>query len=202
MSLAKDTDMIRKILIIQGHPNPDGNRYCHALAESYINGATSAGHQVRHIDVARLDFPVLRTKSDFENQAPNAAVQEAQDSLKWSDHVVIVHPLWLGSQPALLKAFLEQVFRPGFAFRATGTDSRVKLLNGHSVRIVITMGMPVIFYRWYFGAHGLKSLEQCVLRFCGMGPISETLIGGIDTMDKDTARAWIDQLAGLGRDGA
>jgi putative NADPH-quinone reductase len=41
----------------------------------------------------------------------------AAESIKWCEHLVLVMPLWLGTMPALLKAFLEQVMRPGFAFQ-------------------------------------------------------------------------------------
>ena len=41
------------------------------------------------------------------------------------------------------------------------------------------MGMPAFIYRWYFGAHGLKSLERSIPCFVGIRPIRETLIGMI-----------------------
>ena len=70
----------------------------------------------------------------------------------------------------LLKAFLEQALRPGFAFDESSRMPR-KLLKGRSARIVVTMGMPAFVYRWYFGAHGLRSLERNILGFCGIRPI-------------------------------
>jgi putative NADPH-quinone reductase len=59
--------MSRRLTIIQGHPDPAGNRLCHALADAYIGGAAVAGHAVAHIDAARLDFPILRTRQIFEH---------------------------------------------------------------------------------------------------------------------------------------
>ena len=61
--------------------------------------------------------------------------------------------------PALLKGFFEQALRPGFAMALT-PKGMAKLLSGRSARVVVTMGMPALIYRWYFGAHGLKSLAQ------------------------------------------
>jgi len=55
--------MAQRITIIEGHPDPAGNRFCHALAEAYAQGARAAGLEVRRIDVARLGFPLLRTQA-------------------------------------------------------------------------------------------------------------------------------------------
>lgn len=114
------------------------------------------------------------------------------------DHLVIVYPLWLGSMPALLKAFLEHVFRPGFAFEYGAKGFPRKLLRGKSARIVVTMGMPAFFYRWYFGAHSLKSLERNILRFCGISPIRESLFGLVETATESTRHKWLQTMRKLG----
>lgn len=74
--------------------------------------------------------------------------------------------------PALLKAFLEQVLRPDFEF-GKGAQTRLpaRLLKGKSARVVVTLGMPALVYRWYFGAHSLKSLQRNVLGLCGIRPV-------------------------------
>ena len=61
--------MTRRIAIIQGHPDPAGHHLLHAMADAYAEGATSAGHEVRRIEVAKLEFPLLRTQVDFETGA-------------------------------------------------------------------------------------------------------------------------------------
>ena len=50
-----------KILVIQGNPDPAGGHFGHALAASYAEAATAAGHEVRILEVAKLDFPLLQT---------------------------------------------------------------------------------------------------------------------------------------------
>jgi putative NADPH-quinone reductase len=194
--------MARRIVVIQGHPDPDERRFCRALADAYARGAAETGHQVRRIDVARLEFPILRTKGEFESNAAPAAIRQCQEAIGWAEHLLIVYPLWLGSMPALLKAFLEQVFRPGFA--TAGEASRgtwKKLLSGKSARIVVTMGMPALVYRWYFRAHSLKSLERNVLGFCGIGPIRETLIGMVEAKSEAKRLADLHKMRQLGRRG-
>lgn len=191
--------MGRRILIIQGHPDSGARHFGHALAEAYAAGAAAAGHAVRQRAVAALDLPLLRSKADWESDTISDAIRLCQDEIRWAEHLVIVYPLWLGGMPAMLKGFFEQIARPGFAIgKAARPGGWTKLLKGRSARIVVTMGMPALVYRWYFGAHSLKSLERNILRFVGIAPIRETLIGMVDGMGDRRRAAWLEELRRLG----
>ncbi|HEY7646675.1 MAG TPA: NAD(P)H-dependent oxidoreductase, partial [Hyphomicrobiales bacterium] len=65
-NIRKEESALSTILIIQGHPDPAGDHLCHALADAYAQGAVGAGHSVSRVDVAAIDFPLLRTKAEFE----------------------------------------------------------------------------------------------------------------------------------------
>ncbi|MEJ2060075.1 MAG: NAD(P)H-dependent oxidoreductase [Gammaproteobacteria bacterium] len=194
--------MTRRIAIIQGHPDPAGRHFCHALAEAYAAGAQAGGHELKTINVAEQDIPLLHDRAEWESAEVSPAIRANQEVIAWADHLVIVYPLWLGSMPAMLKAFLEQVLRPGFAF---GPGPRAgmgkKLLKGKSARIVVTMGMPAFFYRLYYRAHSLKSLERNILAFLGIGPIRASLIGMAEGGDDARREKWLQKLTRLGRQG-
>ena len=185
------------ILLIQGHPDGAASHLCHTLADSYGRAATEAGHDVRSLDVAKISFPLLRTKQDFEHGDVPADIAAAQQSIAWAQHLVLVYPLWLGEMPALVKAFLEQVMRPGFAFEV-GDHGWKPRLRGKTARIVITMGMPAAAYRWYFGAHSLKSLRRNILSFAGVKPVRATLIGMVEAASDRRRARWLAELAKLG----
>jgi putative NADPH-quinone reductase len=68
-----------------------------------------------------------------------------------------------------------------------------RLLAGRSARLVVTMGMPVLFYRWYFGAYGIRSFERSMLRFAGIKPICESLYGLAFADERKRAR-WIEDM--------
>ena len=189
-----------KIVIIQGHPDPKGGRFCHALAQAYAQSAQEGGHDVRTIDVARLDFDLLRSAADWQEGAPAEAIRGAQQTLAWAQHLVIVFPLWLGDMPALLKGFFEQLLRPGFAIgQAAPGKFWKKLLKGRSARLIVSMGMPAFFYRIYYRAHSVKSLKRNILEFCGISPVRTSLIG---TVDSATARQIsLAKVQMLGREG-
>jgi putative NADPH-quinone reductase len=191
---------LTRIVIVQGHPTGDGHHFCHALAEAYAQGSRNGGHEVRLIPVAELDFPLLRSKDDWENGSPPSAIAQAQQSLAWADHLVIIYPLWLGDVPALLKGFLEQALRPAFMTGDAGAGTSWKTALRHkSSRIVVTMGMPGFVYRWYFGAHSLKSLKRSILSLVGIGPNRHTLIGTIEGMSDAKRKSWLRTVGALGR---
>ena len=194
--------MPKKITIIQGHPDPAARHFGHALADAYATGAAKAGHAVKRIEVAQLDFPILRNQTNWNSGPPPATLLEAQASIAWADHIVIIFPLWLGTMPAVLKAFLEQVLRPGFALIYEGHRFPQKGLTGKSARIVVTMGMPAFWYRWFFRAHGVRGLERSILGFCGIKPIRETFIGLVEAKDGAAREKWLTQLETLGRRGS
>lgn len=100
--------------------------------------------------------------------------------------------------PALLKGFFEQALRPGFAMALTSNGGWTKLLSGRSARVIVTMGMPALVYRWYFGAHGLKSLIQN-LALVGIRSRRSFLAGMIAAMTVGKRRAWLDRLRENGR---
>ena len=191
----------RRILIVNGHPDPAGGHFDHALAQAYAEAAEAAGHSVRHLAIARLDIPVLRNKHDFENDSPPADIRDAQQALLESDHLVLVYPLWLGTMPGLLKLFLEQTLRPGFAFDYTERGLPKKRLTGRSARVVVSMGMPALAYRWFYGAHSLKSLKRNILGFCGMAPVRTTLIGRVEALTDAARSAQLERVRALGRAG-
>lgn len=194
--------MPRRILVITAHPDPAPERLCRALAEAYASSAEAAGHEVRRVDIARLDFPLLRSTEQFERGRMPEELKEAAEAIVWAEHVLFVFPLWLGTMPALLKGFLEQVMRPGtaFAYPDDGGGFTKTLLGGRSARVVVTMGMPSFLYRLWFLGHGIAGMRRSILNFVGMRPVRETLFG-LAASNERTRGRWFAQMRMLGRRG-
>jgi putative NADPH-quinone reductase len=188
-----------RVLIVNGHADPSPDRLCAALATACAEGAREAGHAVERLDVGALDFPVLRSREDYERGAPCPAIADAQARIRAAEHVVLIFPIWLGECPALFKAFLEQTLRPGYAREPAGPGGLGEpLMTGRSVRIVATMAMPALAYRFYFWGHGLANLRRAILRFVGFGPIRTTLIGGAASVSPARAEKLMEQMRQLG----
>jgi putative NADPH-quinone reductase len=194
--------MSKRILIIQGHPDPQKNHYGNALADAYIKGAQAGGHEVELVSVADLEFPFLRTDKDFNDGEAPESIRKVQDKISAADHLVLFYPLWMGTMPALLKAFIEQTLRPGFAFSYEGINGWPrKLLKGKSARVVITMGMPGFIYRWFYCAHSLKNLKRNILAASGISPVRHTLVGMVEGMSETQRKKWLNKLEDLGKNG-
>jgi putative NADPH-quinone reductase len=188
----------RRIAVIIGHPDPASDRLCRQMAAAYASGAEEAGHAVRTLDLAVMEVPYLRTKADFESGTSAGDIASAQETLAWAEHWLIVYPLWLGSMPALLKAFLENVCRPGFAFRYRDKGLADKLLTGRTAHIVVTMGMPAFVYRWFFLAHSLRALKRNILGFIGVKPVRDTIIGMVEGLTAAKVAALLAQMRAAG----
>jgi putative NADPH-quinone reductase len=183
----------RKIAIIDAHPDPDPARYVHALAEAYCNGAKEAGHEVRHILLGDINMPILHSRDYWMKHDVPEDLKPGQDAIGWATHIVFLYPLWLGDMPALLKAFLEQVLCPGFALNYGEGGTITKLLKGRSARLVVTMGMPAFFYRYYFGAHSVRSFKRNILELVGIDPVTTSLIGNVEGSEGHRKR-WLSRM--------
>lgn len=191
--------MAARILIIQGHPDCGTRHLCHALAEAYADGARGVGHSVETVEPGLLDFPLLRSADEWQHGRVPDALAPVQLAIREATHLVLIYPLWLGEMPALLKAFLEQVARPGFAIAAEGRHRlRPGLLGGRSARVIVTMGMPAALYRWFYRAHSLKALQRNILGFAGIGPVRTSLVGGAGSLAPQQVERWCARLRRLG----
>jgi len=84
---------MKKILIINGHPDKESFNY--SLSEAYIKGAQKSEADIKKINIRELNFnPNLefgyRKRTELEPD-----LLKAQEKLKWADHLVWVYPVWL-----------------------------------------------------------------------------------------------------------
>ena len=189
---------MKRVLVLNGHPDPDPGKLAHALARAYREGAQEAGCVVRHIDVGGMDFPLLRKAEEFETVSSQEAIIRGQDAFLTADHIVILYPLWLGGPPALLKGYMEQVARANFFLGKTERGFPSGRLKGRSARVIVTMGMPALVYRLWYGAHGVKAFNRSILNLAGIRPVRTTVFGGIGAKP-DRCAAMMEKVRELGR---
>jgi len=186
-----------KIAIVIG--NSQSKSYCEALGQAYLRGAQSGGHEAKLFVLADMTFdPILR--GGYRHAQPlEPDLAAAREAFIACDHVVFVFPLWLGDMPAIMKGFLERLVQPDLLkIKDSGGKATWKVFKGKSARVIMTMGMPGWFYRWYFGAHALKLLRRNILHFLGIKPVRSTIYGMIEAVGDDKRKQWLREVEALG----
>lgn len=187
-----------RILVFDGHPNDQS--FCRALGEAYEQGALEGGAEVRRLVLAHLAFDPILHHGFQKRMELEPDLLKAQQDILWCDHLVIVHPVWWGTYPALLKGFFDRAFLPGFAFRYR-PDSVWwdKLLTGRSAHIVYTVDQPLWFLRFVNGRPAELSLKRMILGFCGIAPIRSTGITPVRGSSDAFREKWVGKVRELGR---
>lgn len=190
----------KKILIINAHPY--GESFCNALAEKYCQGATDGGFEVKMSNLRDLKFdPILhggyRVPTELEDD-----LKEQQELIKWSDHLVIVTPLWWAGMPALLKGFFDRTFLPGFGFKYSETSPMPKkLLEGRSSTVIYTQGAPTFFSYLIVKDSFWNALKIGVLNFCGFSPVKRIVIGSMSNLTEEKREKWLEKIYTKGKIG-
>ena len=189
--------MKKKILVILGHP--DTESLCGALASAYIESATTAGSEVRELQLGDLKFDPILWNGYNKIQELEPDLIRAQELIKWSDHLVFVYPNWWGAMPALMKGFFDRVFLPGFAFKYR-EDSAFwdKLLYGRTAHLIVTMDTPPWYYRWIYHRPGHNEMRHTILGFCGIKVAKITEFAIVKNAMPEKREKWINRVKELG----
>ncbi len=186
---------MKKILIIQANPKKDS--YCHSLAESYQKGAMHSGAEVQWIELCDLNFNISFDGIPVKEIEPDLI--DAQEKIRWADHLVFVYPTWWATFPALLKGFFDRTFSSGFAFRYRANTWRWdKLLSGKSARLIVTMDAPPLFYHLFTKQPGHNAVKKGTLQFCGINPVKITSIGPVKDSSEIRREKWLEKIEQIG----
>jgi len=159
---------MKRALVIYGHPRPDS--FNQALARAWRDGARASGAEVRELVLADLEFDlVLRGQRGEVPLEPD--LLEAQELIRWAEHIVLAFPVWWGNVPALVKGFFDRTFEPGFAFKFHGLPFPERLLKGRSATLLTTMDMPWLVYRFLYQRAAHASLRWATFALAGIFPV-------------------------------
>jgi putative NADPH-quinone reductase len=187
-----------KTMIVVGHPQRA--TFCEALGRAYAKGAAFGNHNITVFNLAEMKFDAILHEGYRKVQPLEPDLQKAYDTLLASDHVVLIFPLWCGDMPAILKGFIERILQPDLIARAeTENAMNWNIFSNKTARIIMTMGMPVSIYRWWYRGHALKLLTRNILHFIGIRPVRHTLYGMIGTSRPEVSDRWLSEIEALGK---
>ncbi|PTN31187.1 NAD(P)H-dependent oxidoreductase [Desulfonatronum sp. SC1] len=191
-----------KILIILGHPDPGSLN--HAIAHAVRDDMVNAGHEVLLRDLYMEGFnPVLSAEEIPENGNVPAEIQAHCNDLSSADGIVIVHPNWWGQPPAILKGWIDRVFRPGLTYRFEEGDNGegvpIGLLRAKAAVVLNTSNTEETREQTVFGDPLDAIWRRCIFDLCGVRSFHRRIFTAVVTSTREQRVAWIEEAKVLCR---
>ncbi len=176
-----------RLLVVHAHPVPES--FSTALFGAVVEAAAGAGHEVRALDLNAEGFdPVMgeEERRGYNDGSPptDPVIRRHVDHLLWAEGLIFVYPTWWMGQPAILKGWLDRVWRLGVAFRLEDGAVRPALTQIRLIGVVTTLGSSRWAWSLLMGAPGRKILLRAPLACTG--PNTRTFWLGLHDMDSST----------------
>jgi putative NADPH-quinone reductase len=171
------------ILIVTAHPSPLGET--HTIAKTYAEAKREQNNTVQIIDLySQENKTELLTFSTLSEFTPSKVQLKFQEQLLWAHEIVVVHPIWWGMPPSIMKSWVELTFWPKVAYNFSSKGNVEKLLTGKTAKIFVTCGQS----SWYHHLHIMPLLsfwKTCVFGFTGVDVIDFKICGNLDKDKKN-----------------
>jgi NAD(P)H dehydrogenase (quinone) len=133
-----------KVLLVYAHPLEES--LAAAARDRAVANLREAGHEVDLLDLHAEGFDAVLTAEEaasWDDQAQMGDVLASHAArLRAVDALVFVYPTWWSGPPAILKGWIDRVFRPGVAFSLKPGSNRVRglLRNVRHIVVLTTHG--------------------------------------------------------------
>lgn len=189
---------MKKILIINGHPDKESFNY--ALSAAYKKGVEESNAEIKEINIRELNFKInlqfgYRKRTELEPD-----LLDAQEKLKWANHLVFIYPVWWCSVPAIMKGFFDRILLPGFAFKKREKSLLTdKCLTGKTARIICTLDQPAWYYKLIYGNPSHNAIKKGTLHYIGIKKVRITTIGPVRLSKERYRTKWLKKVNKLGQ---
>lgn len=186
-----------KVLVIVAHPNIKS--FNRAIAETAARKLRRNGHEVIFHDLYEERFdPVLPEEEIPQGVLLTPTVETHCEEAASAEGFVIVHPNWWGQPPAIMKGWIDRVFRPGVAYEFQEGDAGEGIPNGllkASVAIVFnTSNTPWEREKDIFGDPLETLWKNCVFSLCGVKNFHRRMFGVVVTSTRKQRTTWLKEV--------
>jgi putative NADPH-quinone reductase len=188
------------ILIILAHP--DQNSFNHAIADTCRKRLSDNGYEIIYHDLYFEKFdPLLHKEEIHRDGRVNEKIISYADELINSDGIIIIHPNWWGQPPAILKGWIDRVFRPGLAYEFEegdlGEGIPVGLLRAEKALVFNTSNTSEKRENTVFKDPLELLWNNCIFDLCGVKTFDRRMFRIIVTSDEDQRQAWLEEVSDL-----
>lgn len=186
------------ISIILAHPNPGS--FNHAIAATAAETLHRDGHTATVHDLCAEKFdPMLPASELNRDTVLDPVIQRHCDEIVAADGIIIVHPNWWGTPPAILKGWIDRVLRPGVAYRFVVGDNGEGvpqgLLHAKSAIVFNTANTPAERELAAFGDPLELIWKKCVFDLCGVKNVHRRIFAVVVASTPKQRSAWLTEVA-------
>jgi NAD(P)H dehydrogenase (quinone) len=188
-----------KILVVLAHPNPAS--FNAAIAQTVVKTLAAGGHETIFHDLYAEHFDPVLQAGEINRDGPVPADTELYcRELASAEGIVIVHPSWWGQPPAILKGWIDRVFRPDVAFllpSQAGTGIPKGLLQAQVALIFTTSNTPPLREIDFYGDPLKNIWENCVFSVCGVPKFFRKNFAVMASSTEKQRREWLKEVINI-----
>lgn len=185
------------VFVLIGHQRRGS--FCHAIAATAIEELKAAGHEVVFHDLYAERFDPILCDEEIPKDAPlDAVVERHCREVMAADGYLVVHPNWWAMPPAILKGWLDRVWRQGVVYRF-GPEGVLPLLSGKRAVVFTTSNTPREDELRLFGDPLENLWKACVFNFCGVENFFRRNFESIIMSTPDQRCRWLDEVRNITR---
>jgi len=184
-----------RVLVILGHQRPGS--FCHAIAAAAVAQLRAGGHQVVFRDLYEERFDPILPEAEIPKGAPlGPDLQRQCREVSEADGYVVVHPNWWGQPPAVLKGWIDRVFRQGVVYEF-GPAGVIGKLAGRRAVVFTTSNTPREEELQRFGDPLENLWKTCIFGFCGVEEFVRRNFEPVILSTPEERARWLDDVRGL-----
>jgi len=182
--------------------NPSKGSFSHAMADVAAAVLERAGHQMARHDLYEEGFNPVQPSGEAANTASSDLLVEAHcQALSQADLVLIFHPNWWSQPPAILKGWIDRVFRLGVAYEypeGVGFEGLpVGLLRARRALVFNTSNTPPERERDTFGDPLDRLWKTSVFSLCGVNDVVRRIYSPISGSSPEQRQQWLNEVVRL-----
>ncbi len=190
-----------RVLVVIGHQNPEQGSFCHAIARAAVEELNDAGHEVVYHDLYQEGFdPVLPDAEVPRDAEVPPGVARHCEEVRSAEGYLVVHPNWWGQPPAILKGWIDRVFRQGVVYEFAEGGAVNGFLAGKAAVVFTTSNTPRDVELELFGDPLENLWRTCVFGFCGVERFTRRNFESVIMSTPEQREGWLAEVRSIVRE--
>ena len=145
--------------------------------------------------------PVMTRRELGTDQSEDPLVNKYADELLASEFLFFIHPNWWGQPPAIMKGYVDRVFRPPHAYDFppgdTGGGLPIAKLKGKTGIVFNTSNTEEGREEREFGDPLEDIWRRCIFGFCGIDRCYRKMFRVVADSDLSMRKRWTEEAADI-----